>query len=93
MYCEYYFNKNGKKLLMEATRNPKDSLSKAICLIDRSWKHAEETISTGGNDFKNFAFSEDGSQVAYLAERDAKPKDLQKFYKLWYYKEGMDRLQ
>jgi hypothetical protein len=25
-----------------------------------------------------------------LPRRNAKPKDLQKFYKLWYYKEGMD---
>jgi dipeptidyl aminopeptidase/acylaminoacyl peptidase len=25
-----------------------------------------------------------------VAERDAKPKELQKFYKLWYYKTGMD---
>ena len=49
-----------------------------------------DTISRGGNDFKNFAFSDDGSQLAFVAERDAKPKDLQKFYKLWYYKDGMD---
>ena len=39
---------------------------------------------------KIFSFSEDGTQVAYVAERDAKPKELQKFYKLWYYKSGMD---
>ena len=34
--------------------------------------------------------TDDGSQVAYVAERDAKPKDLEKYYKLWYFKEGMD---
>jgi dipeptidyl aminopeptidase/acylaminoacyl peptidase len=34
--------------------------------------------------------TDDGSQVAYVAERESKPKDLQKFYKLWYYREGMD---
>ena len=34
--------------------------------------------------------TDDGLQVAYVAERDAKPKELEKFYKLWYYKEGMD---
>jgi hypothetical protein len=39
---------------------------------------------------RTFSFSEDGSQLAFVAERDAKPKELQKFYKLWYYKIGMD---
>ena len=47
-------------------------------------------LSKGGNDFKNFALTEDGSQIAWLAERDAKPKDLQKFYRVWHYKQGMD---
>jgi hypothetical protein len=47
-------------------------------------------LSNGGNDFKNFALMDDGSQIAWLAERDARPKDLQKFYRVWYYKTGMD---
>ena len=39
--------------------------------------------------------TDDGSQVAYVAERDAIPmaigtKEPDKFYKLWYYKDGMD---
>ena len=39
--------------------------------------------------------TDDGSQIAYVAERDAIPiaigtKDLQKFYKLWYYQSGID---
>ena len=49
-----------------------------------------DTLSRGGNDFRNLTISDDGSQVVYAAERDAAPKALQKFYKLWYYKEGMD---
>jgi len=90
LVSEYYFDKKGTKLLLETTRNAKDSLSKAsIWLIDFS-NMQKKMISTGGNDFKNFSFSEDGSQLAFVAERNAKPKDLQKFYKLWYYKNGMD---
>src|SRR6188768_3212864 len=90
LVSEYYFDKYGKKLLLETTRNSKDSLSKvSVFLIDLG-NMQKKTISTGGNDFKNFSFSEDGSQLAFVAERNAKPKDLQKFYKLWYYKEGMD---
>ena len=87
---EYYFSKNGQKLLIEVSRNPKDSLSKSlVCLYDLR-KGFGDTLSRGGNEFKNFAMTDDGSEVAYLAERDAKPKDLQKFYRLWYFKDGMD---
>jgi dipeptidyl aminopeptidase/acylaminoacyl peptidase len=92
---EYAFSKNGRKILIEQSRNPKDSLSKIMVIYYDLWKGFPDTLSKGGNDFKNFALSEDGSQVAFLAERDAIPmaigtKDLQKFYKLWYYREGMD---
>lgn len=90
LVSEYYFDKSGKKLLLETTRSSKDSLSKvAVVLIDLG-NMQKKTITTGGNDLKNYSFSEDGSQLAFVAERNAKPKDLQKFYKLWYYKEGMD---
>lgn len=87
---EYYFSKNGRKLLLEISRNPKDSLSKPLVLLHDLRKGFADTLSRGGNDFKNFVLSDDGSQVAYLAERDAKPKELQKFYRVWYFKEGMD---
>ncbi len=87
---EYYFSKNGRKLLLEQARDPKDSLSKTLILLFDLHRGFADTLSRGGNDFKNFVLSEDGSQVAYLAERDARPKDLQKFYKIWYFKDGMD---
>lgn len=90
LVSEYYFDKYGKKLLLETTKNSKDSLSKPSVLLIDLGTMQKKTISTGGNDFKNFAFSDDGSQVAFVAERNAKPKELQKFYKLWYYKDGMD---
>ncbi|MGH2553535.1 MAG: hypothetical protein ACRDEB_07455, partial [Chitinophagaceae bacterium] len=87
---EYYFSKAGGKLLIELARNPKDSLSKPTVLLYYLVDGKSTVLSSGGNDFKNFAMTDDGSQVAYVAERDAKPKELQKFYKLWYYKVGMD---
>jgi dienelactone hydrolase len=87
---EYYFNKKGNKLLIKISRKPKDSLSKSLVLLHDLRKGYADTLSRGGNEFKNFTLSEDGSQVAYIAERDAKPKDLQKFYKIWYFREGMD---
>jgi hypothetical protein len=87
---EYYFSKKGQKLLIEQAKNPKDSLSKPTVWLYDLKEDKSTVLSKSGNDFKNFTFSEDGSQVAYVAERDAKPKELQKFYKLWYYKAGMD---
>jgi len=90
LVSEYYFDKYGKKLLLETTKNSKDSLSKAAVVLINLGNMQKKIISTGGNDFKNYSFSEDGSQLAFVAERNAKPKDLQKFYKLWYYNEGMD---
>ncbi|HEX5654591.1 MAG TPA: S9 family peptidase, partial [Chitinophagaceae bacterium] len=87
---EYFFSERGNKLVIEQAKNPRDSLSKpAVSWIDLATGN-KLTISNGGNEFKNFSFSEDGSQLAYLAERDAKPKELQKFYKVWYFKAGMD---
>ncbi len=87
---EYSFSKNGSKLLLEQSRNPKDSLSKIIVLLYDLRKGYADTLSRGGNEFKNFTMTDDGSQVAYLAERDAKPKQLEKYYGLWYFKDGMD---
>ncbi|HUR65695.1 MAG TPA: prolyl oligopeptidase family serine peptidase [Chitinophagaceae bacterium] len=87
---EYYFSKTGNKLLLEQTKNPSDSLSMRQILLYDLNKGTSAILSRGGNDYKNFALSDDGSQIAYVAERDAGSKDLLKFYKLWYYKTGMD---
>lgn len=87
---EYYFNKTGRKLLLLTAKAPKDSLSKIYVLLYDLRLGVMDTLSHGGNEFRNFTMTDDGSQIAYIAERDAAPKALQKFYKLWYYKEGMD---
>ncbi|HTD94058.1 MAG TPA: prolyl oligopeptidase family serine peptidase [Chitinophagaceae bacterium] len=87
---DYYFSTKGTKLLLELARNPKDTASKAMVLLYDLRKGFADTLSVGGNEFKNFAMTDDGSQVAFVAEREAKPKALQKFYTLWYFKEGMD---
>ncbi|OYW16223.1 MAG: hypothetical protein B7Z54_09790, partial [Sphingobacteriales bacterium 12-47-4] len=47
----------------------------------------------GGSAFKNFVVSENGKQVAYVAQRDSSDKALQQFYGLWFYREGMDSAQ
>jgi dipeptidyl aminopeptidase/acylaminoacyl peptidase len=87
---EYSFSKKGQKLLIEQSRDPKDSLSKILVLLYDLRKGFTDTLSRGGNEFKNFTMTDDGSQVAYVAERDSKPKDLEKYFKLWYFEDGMD---
>ncbi|MET0392481.1 MAG: prolyl oligopeptidase family serine peptidase [Chitinophagaceae bacterium] len=86
----YLFSKNGRKLLAGTARDPGDSLSEAMILLYDLWGSFTDTLSRGGNEFRNLALSGDGEQVAFLAERDARPKELQKFFKLWYFREGMD---
>ncbi len=90
LVSEYYFDKKGNKLLMETAKNTKDSLSQSFVLLHDLYDGVTDTISRNGNDFRNFVFDEEGEQLAFVAERDAAQKALQKFYKLWYYKEGMD---
>lgn len=87
---EYVFSPKGGKLVVEQARNPKDSLSKPAVLLMETRGGKQTVLSRGGNDFRGFTFSEDGEQIAWLAERDARPKELQKFYKVWYFKTGQD---
>lgn len=87
---EYQFDKKGKRLLLETTKNAKDSNSKAMILVHHLESGRTDTIMKQINDAKNYSFDEAGDQLVFLAERDSSSKALQKFYKLWYYKPGMD---
>lgn len=86
----YMTNKRGGSVLLEVARDADDSASLSSVLLYDIRAERTDTLSRGGNDFKGFALSEDGSKAAFVAERDAKPKELQKFYKLWFFEKGMD---
>lgn len=87
---EYLFSKKNARLVFEQANDPKDSsLVRGVVLFDAG-KDTIQRIAKGGYEYRNFAFSEDGSQLAFLACLDAKATDLQKFYGLWYYRAGMD---
>ncbi|MDB5203859.1 MAG: family peptidase [Ferruginibacter sp.] len=88
--ADYLFDRNGTKLLIETTRNPKDSNSKALILLYQLVTGKTDTLMRHFNDASNFSFDEAGTQLAFLAERDSSAKSLQKFYKLWYYTTGRD---
>lgn len=87
---EYYFDKQGTRLLIETTKLPKDTLSKALVMLYNLPTGKIDTVMRGFNDAKNFVFDEEGKQLAFVAERDSVAKALQKFYKLWYYAGGKD---
>ena len=87
---EFYFDKKGTRLLIETTKNSKDTNAKAIVFLYNLITGKTDTVQQGFNDCKNYAMDEEGNQLAFLAERDSSTKALQKFYKLWYYTTGQD---
>lgn len=90
LVSEYYFDKKGNRLLIETTKNSKDSNSRAAVIIYNLASEKIDTVMNGFNEAKNFSFDEAGKQLAFVAERDSSAKALQKFYKLWYYTVGSD---
>jgi dienelactone hydrolase len=87
---EFYFDKYGNHLIIETSKKNGDSTKKALLLWHTLQTATTDTIIKGFNDAKNYAISEDGKQLSFVAERDSVAKALQKFYKLYYYKPGMD---
>jgi dipeptidyl aminopeptidase/acylaminoacyl peptidase len=75
---------------MRVSKKPGDSFSANAVLVYDLRKSTLDTILKGSNDFRNFALSEDGSRIAFLAERDTNTKALQKFYALYLYRTGDD---
>ncbi len=85
LVSEYYFDKPANKLLIETSRNSKDSNSKAMVILYNISIREIDTVMKGFNDARNYAFNESGNNLAFAAERDSSEKALTKFYKLWYY--------
>ena len=90
---DYAFSKKGKRLLIETTRKNNDTLSEALLLWLNTGTIKSDTVMKRFHDAVNFAMDEDGTQLAFVAERDSVMKALRKFYKLWYFKAGMDSAQ
>jgi dipeptidyl aminopeptidase/acylaminoacyl peptidase len=82
---EFQLSKKGGRLVAEQARNSKDSLSKAMVLLVQATGMKVDTILRGANDIRRFSFSTDGSQLAFVAERDARPKELIKYYRLYHH--------
>ena len=85
---EYYWSDNGKILLLESSASKNNKQRKPLVSIWRTVENRMDTLLLGGNDFKGFSIDKQGYQIAFLAERDSAFKSPQKFYKLWYWKNG-----
>lgn len=90
LVTEYYFNKKGTALVYETSKKTGDSLVRPLVVKVDLQKNTEHTIFKNFNDAKGYKIDEEGLQIAFVAERDSSSKSLQKFYKLYYYKEGQD---
>src|SRR6476469_3945654 len=68
---EYNFDKNGKYLLYET--NPGRREKKTVVLMSLSTM-TSKIILAGFNDAKNYAFDDEATQIAFVAERDSSAK-------------------
>lgn len=87
---EFKWNPKGKMLVMEGRQSAAVKGSSNAVIVYRTIENRVDTILKGGNEFGNFAIDSIAYQVAFTAERDSSKKSLQKFHKLWYYRNGMD---
>lgn len=90
LVSEYFFNKKGNVLLMETTKKASDNKVKPAVVKLNLNNSSSRVVLTGFNDAKSYRMDEAGMQLAFIAERDSSAKSLQKFYKLFYHKEGAD---
>lgn len=87
---DYAFSEKGNALLVETSRKNGDTLSAALVLWVTPSTGKTDTVMKRFNDAKSFSFDREGTQLAFVAERDSAAKALRKFYKLWYYTPGAD---
>jgi dipeptidyl aminopeptidase/acylaminoacyl peptidase len=90
LVSDYAFDKKGTRLVLKTTKAAKDSNSVALVLLYNLQSEKTDTVMRNLNDGRNFSFDEEGTQLAFVAERDSSTKALQRFYKLWYYSTGQD---
>ncbi|MFZ6023464.1 MAG: S9 family peptidase [Bacteroidota bacterium] len=87
---DYFFNKAGTVLLIETTRKNSDESSVTSLTKLNLKNNSMAVIFKRFNEAKSYRMDEAGTQVAFVTERDSSSKALQKFYKLYYHKDGMD---
>jgi len=87
---DYVVSRTGNVAVIKTTKKNSDANSKALVLQLTTDTKKIDTVLKAFNDAKSFAFDDAGKQLAFVAERDSAKKESQKFYKLYYYKAGLD---
>ncbi|GGH57854.1 dipeptidyl aminopeptidase/acylaminoacyl peptidase [Filimonas zeae] len=87
---DYLFSKKGEALVIRTTRKNGDSNSKALVLWHQLLNNTTDTVMKGLNDARAFVLDDNGTRLAFVAERDSSTKAVQKYYRLWYYMPGYD---
>lgn len=81
---DYAFSKNGKTLLLVSSGAPRDTTNLPGVFLYNTVSGTSKKISSGKGNYKNMAFDESGTMVAFAAEKNP-PKVQQKLYQLYYY--------
>jgi dipeptidyl aminopeptidase/acylaminoacyl peptidase len=86
---DFAFSKYGQKLVLKLMKSARDSNSKnAVAVFDLKTEKLDTILK--GNDFKSFAFNDDGSKLAFVAEVDTARRAAQKFWGLYLYRDGTE---
>ena len=87
---DFIWNRSGRILVVEGSASRSRPGSRNTVSVWRSVERRADTISRGANDYRSLAADDAGRQVAFVAERDSSAKALQRFHKLWYWRNGYD---
>ncbi|MEY4885071.1 MAG: hypothetical protein RL151_380 [Bacteroidota bacterium] len=90
LVSDLLWSKNGRLLLLKGTSSKAVKGSMNVLSVYRPLEDYLDTISRGVNEYKSMAVDEAGRQIIFTAERDSSAKSLQRFHKLWYWKNGYD---
>lgn len=85
---EYRWSENGKILVYVAAEDSILKNNKSNVSIWRSIENRVDTLLKGCNEARNLAVDKNGYQIAFTAQVDSLIKSSQKFYKLFYWKNG-----
>jgi dipeptidyl aminopeptidase/acylaminoacyl peptidase len=85
---EYRFDKFGKNLIFSTTGNDSTMLA-GVYVYDLQSEQLKPLFRAKKGNFKNLAFDENGSQVAFVADLDTTKTQI-RYFKLFYWKNGQD---
>lgn len=85
---EYRFDKFGKSLIFSTTGNDSSMLA-GVYVYDLAGEKLKPLFRAKKGNFKNLAFDENGSQVAFVADLDTTKAQV-RYFKLYHWKSGQD---